>query len=198
SPAVVFPSSQVSPAVMMLFPQAVVVQLMSQPSPFMELPSSHSSDAWVSPSPQDSKRQEALQPSSSLALPSSHCSTPALLMIPSPQVSNRQFSLQPSPPMVFPSSQSSPRSGVPLPQALIPFTLATAVLLEEVKSGGEALSTLATLSLWPRSVTVPVIVKDSLAPKARVSKVQVLLMEPEAEPVLLVHVKAPPVTAVTW
>src|SRR5882724_5205168 len=80
-------SSHISPAVTTPLPQAVMVQLLSQPSPSMGLPSSHSSiPRWTLPSPHVLNLQVDRQSSVSSRLPSSHCSPTSRMPLPQPSV----------------------------------------------------------------------------------------------------------------
>ena len=92
SPAVLLPSSQVSPVSTLLLPHTAagsdsVWQVALQPSPAALLPSSHCSAPSFLPSPHTAAPMVSVvqvfeQPSPSVVLPSSHCSAPSFLPLP--------------------------------------------------------------------------------------------------------------------
>ena len=91
----------------MLFPQAVAVQLLSQPSSSSRFPSSQASRPSKVPSPHVlSKTQFSSQPSLFVVLPSSHCSPDVTMLF--PHAVFVQLLSQPSSFVEFPSSHSSP------------------------------------------------------------------------------------------
>src|SRR5689334_19524161 len=113
----------------MPLPQAVTVQLESQPSPSSRSPSSQASLPVRTLLPQAVAVQLLSQPSPFTVLASSHPSTGA--WVPLPQVGT-QVLLQPSPGVLLPSSQLAPvsqDSTVPSAQARFKLPLTPALVL---------------------------------------------------------------------
>src|SRR5262245_4818269 len=106
-----FGGSQCSRPAQIPLPHAVIVQLLSQPSPFTLLASSHCSPLVTMPLPQAVRVQLLSQPSPSVVFSSSHSSPEPGSMIPLPHVADWHCAVQ----FADGGSQTSPAARLTIP-----------------------------------------------------------------------------------